>query len=153
MIFTARPITTLNEKKAIFDVRKQVFVQEQGVPENEEYDQFEDTSCHFCLLADQEKIIGTARYRKTLDGVKLERFAILKDFRNQGAGAILLKAVLDNLAQQNELWTKKIYLHAQIQVKNFYFKAGFIGVGDHFFECDIEHQKMVLNKWAFQQRL
>ncbi len=148
MEFYARPILNSEEKKAIFSVRKKVFVEEQAVPENEEYDDYEDSACHFCLLDSSGKVIGTARYRTTTDGLKLERFAILKEYRSQGAGTILLKAVLSDIKAKPEFWQKKIYLHAQLTARNFYFRAGFIGVGDNFFECEIEHQKMVLNKWA-----
>ena len=122
----------------IFEIRNQVFVIEQNVDPNEEYE-FEENSTHF-LLFEKKIPCATARYRKTNKGIKLERFAVLKQYRKKGYGNRILKRILKELKYTDD----DIYLHAQLQVVNFYKKQGFIEIGDVFFEAGIKHYKMVL---------
>jgi predicted GNAT family N-acyltransferase len=121
-----------------FDIRVKVFVDEQGVDKRLEYEH-EDESTHFLALADGVPA-GTARHRQTENGIKLERFAVLPQYRGSGVGESLVKAVLGNVQPTD----KKIYLNAQTQVVNFYAKYGFIPVGNEFEEAGIKHFKMEL---------
>jgi predicted GNAT family N-acyltransferase len=131
-------ITANEHLKQAWAIRKKVFVEEQNCPENIEWE-FEEESTHFLAIYDS-KPCGTARWRKADKGIKLERFAVLKTFRNKNIGANLLKAVLAD-TPINE---GSIYLHAQITAKGFYLKNGFKPIGEHFWEADIEHVKMQL---------
>ncbi|EIM74571.1 N-acetyltransferase GCN5 [Nitritalea halalkaliphila LW7] len=79
-------IQSPEDLKRAFEIREKVFVIEQEVAPEEEYDAFEDSSRHFLALL-EGKAIGTARWRKTENGVKLERFAVLREARNAGAGS------------------------------------------------------------------
>ncbi|MBJ6116688.1 GNAT family N-acetyltransferase [Pontibacter sp. BT310] len=126
--------------KKAFRIREQVFVEEQQVPREAEYDGFEATASHY--LATFEGVpCGAARWRTTDHGVKLERFAVLPDYRNKLVGAEVLKAVLRDVnAEQNG---RKVYLHAQLPAVNFYKRNGFKTEGDMFTECDIQHYKMI----------
>lgn len=124
--------------EAAFAIRKKVFVEEQNVSPEEEYDEFEESSRHFLLFAD-EVPVATARWRKTKDGIKLERFAVLPEFRNAGLGSAILNAVLEEVLPVGG----KIYLHAQVPAMNLYKRAGFAAVGDLFYEAGIPHFKMV----------
>ncbi|MBC5772582.1 GNAT family N-acetyltransferase [Pontibacter sp. KCTC 32443] len=126
--------------KKAFQIREQVFVEEQKVPRDAENDAFEDIANHY--LATCEGVpCGAARWRITDQGVKLERFAVLPDYRNKQVGAEVLKAVLNDVkAEQAD---KKIYLNAQLPAVNFYKRNGFVTEGDMFTECDIQHYKMV----------
>ncbi len=122
----------------VFDIRQRVFVDEQKVSREEEYDEYEDQSMHYMLLVEKQPA-GTARWRFTNDGIKLERFAILPQFRNNGAGSALVKAVLaDVLTHQ-----KMIYLNAQVPAMNLYKRAGFVAEGELFYEANIPHYKMI----------
>jgi predicted GNAT family N-acyltransferase len=103
--------------------------------------EYEDESTHFLAVVDG-KPIGTARWRKTDGGYKLERFAVLQAYRSSGAGAALLKAVLADVPPTDE----NVYLNAQTQVVDFYAKYGFAPVGDEFEEAGIKHFKMELLK-------
>ncbi len=123
--------------EAIFGVRREVFVIEQQVSEEEEYDEFETSSTHL-VASCENRVVGTCRYRNTSDGIKMERFAVLKEFRTRSVGASLLLAALAAVDQN-----KFIYLHAQVQVVGFYKKYGFIQVGERFEEAGIQHYKMV----------
>lgn len=127
--------------KIAFDIRRKVFVEEQHVSQEEEYDQFENSSTHYLVYLDKIPV-GTARWRKTGHGIKLERFAVINDHRNSGAGTAILERVLKDVTSQGQ----QVYLHSQITAINFYLKAGFEIQGDEFTEAGIRHFKMLLPK-------
>lgn len=134
------PFTTSNNElfQQAREIRDVVFIQEQQVEEQDEFDEFEDGSEHF-LMSLNDKAIGTARWRVVGDKVKLERFAVLKEFRGKQHGEELLKAVINSGQNEN----LEMYLHAQLKAIPFYERQGFKKVGDLFVECKIEHYKMV----------
>jgi len=121
-----------------FKIRQKVFVEEQEVSPEEEYDEHEDISRHYLLFVDGQPA-GTARWRFTEKGIKLERFAVLPSFRNAGGGSALLKQILDDVKRQSD----HIYLHAQVAAMNLYSRAGFLPEGDLFYEANIPHYRMV----------
>ncbi len=118
------------------EIRKTVFINEQQVDPEIEYE-FEEEGNYYLLFVD-DKAVATARWRETAKGIKLERFALLREFRNKGLGTILLNEVLEDVKKLN----KPIYLHSQVKAINYYKRAGFKEVGIHFWEADIEHVKM-----------
>ncbi|MCF8367711.1 MAG: GNAT family N-acetyltransferase [Bacteroidales bacterium] len=118
------------------EIRTKVFIEEQNVDPEIEYE-YEEQGNYYLLFYD-ETPIATARWRTTDKGIKLERFALLKEHRNMGLGTILLEKILSDVKKFN----KPIYLHSQVIAKNYYQRAGFVEEGDHFFEADIEHVKM-----------
>ncbi|MCU0441918.1 MAG: GNAT family N-acetyltransferase [Bacteroidia bacterium] len=117
-------------------IRKLVFVMEQGCPESVEWE-FEEESVHYAAFVN-EVMVGTARWRMVNDAIKLERFAILKSFRGQKVGQTLLLKLL----HETESYGLDRVLHAQIEAVPFYLKNGFVAVGPHFWEAGIEHVKM-----------
>jgi len=126
----------------IKEIRYEVFVVEQKVDEAEEYDEFESECPHFLAFLDSLPA-GTARWRQSEKGFKLERFAVLENFRKFGVGSALVKAVLAEVLPISE--GRKIYLHAQVQALPFYQKLGFEPFGDEFIEAEILHRAM---KWV-----
>jgi predicted GNAT family N-acyltransferase len=134
-------ITQAAQMQEALRIREEVFVQEQNVPAEEEYDEFEDSSRHFLALADGQPC-GTARWRFTDKGVKLERFAVLKAFRGQQVGSALVQAVLNDIRATAGTENKLLYMHAQLTAMPLYAKFGFQPVGDMFEECAIQHYKM-----------
>jgi len=125
-------------------IRHQVFVQEQLVSPEDEFDEFEDSSRHFLALQ-KGNPVGTARWRETEKGIKLERFAVSESARGQGVGSALVKVVLsdiqENIPKKEE--NVLLYLHSQITAMELYAKFGFEKVGDKFEECAIQHYKMI----------
>lgn len=117
-------------------IRKEVFIEEQKVDPEIEYE-FEEEGNYYLLFVD-DKPIATARWRETEKGIKLERFALLKSHRNRGFGSELLKTIMKEVVPLQ----KPIYLHAQVPAINYYKRAGFTEVGEHFFEAEIEHVRM-----------
>tara|TARA_B100000902_G_scaffold396832_1_gene458889 strand:- start:1086 stop:1514 length:429 start_codon:yes stop_codon:yes gene_type:complete len=130
--------TDLMEKS--HKIRHQVFVIGQNCPEEIEWE-YEEESIHYLVLKNN-KAVATARYRSTENGYKLERFAVLESERKNGYGKLVLEAIINDLKNYNDL----IYLHAQIQVVNFYKKFGFLKYGKKFEEAGIQHYKMILKE-------
>lgn len=124
------------DRSVAYAIRKAVFIEEQAVDAELEYE-FEDESIHFLATQNQQPV-GTARWRKTEKGIKLERFAVLKSHRNLGVGSALLKAILADVPPN-----AKLYLHAQLQAVPFYQKAGFKTDGAPFEEAGITHFLML----------
>lgn len=119
------------------EIRQKVFVQEQNVAPEIEYDEYEKEASYL-LLFYNELPIGTARWRETEKGIKLERFALLQEFRNKGFGSVLLREILKDVIPLQ----KTIYLHAQVTAVNYYEREGFVKEGDIFVEANIEHYLM-----------
>ncbi len=118
------------------DIRYNVFILEQKVDPAEEYDEFELTANHLLAFIN-DKAVGTCRYRKTEKGFKIERFAVLKEYRLRGVGAKMLEICLDQLPTD-----QKIYLHAQLEAMPLYIKHNFVPYGELFYECNIAHYAM-----------
>ena len=121
----------------VFAIRHEVFVLGQNCPADLERAN-EEESNHFLATVDGEPA-GASRWRKTADGYKLERFAVLDNFRGLGVGQGLVKAVLANLPAD----ANYIYLNSQIPAIGLYEKFGFEKTGPEFTEAGIRHQKMV----------
>ena len=111
---------------------------EQQVPLEIEYDEFEQSATHILARIDNVPV-GTARWRKTEHGQKLERFAVLKSARRKGVGAALVQFVLDQIDDQ-----EIAYLNSQVSAIPFYASLGFEATGGIFYEAGIPHRKMVL---------
>ena len=126
--------------KQIREIRDVVFIEEQAVDPEEEFDDFEASSRHFCGFF-LEKPAGTARWRRTEKGIKLERFAVLKNYRNKGLGRALVAAVLKDVFEDN-FQAEEIYLHAQVHAIPFYESCGFEARGETFSEAGILHRIM-----------
>ncbi|RZJ18824.1 MAG: GNAT family N-acetyltransferase [Acinetobacter sp.] len=128
---------TKEELEKVFAIRKIVFVDEQGCPPELEWEN-EDVSHHFLALSDHQPC-GACRWRKTDNGYKLERFAVLKDFRGQGVGRALIATALDDLPAD----ATYVYLNSQLDAMSLYAKFGFVAEGEQFEEAGIQHFKMV----------
>lgn len=129
-------ITSDEERQQAYSIRYAVFVKGQGVPVEIEMDQFDKQANHVLAILDG-KPVGTARWRTTPQGVKLERFAVLEAYRSRGVGAALVRFILQKVRHES-----KVYLHAQEAVVPFYEKYGFVPVGKPFDEVGIRHRKM-----------
>jgi len=122
-----------------FQVRKEVFVEQQGLPETIVFDNLEEQAMHI-LVRIGDQAIGTARIRfPGARQAKLERMAVLKPFRNMGIGKGIVSFMIENLRRKQ---VEEVVLHAQQEVVEFYRKCGFEQSGSPFWEAGIEHMKM-----------
>jgi predicted GNAT family N-acyltransferase len=124
------------EQKIAWAIRHEVFVIGQNCPEELEWEH-EEESIHYLALLNGEPL-GTARWRETEKGIKLERFAVLASARNKGIGSALVQALTQELSSSGKL----LYLHAQLEAAPLYAKFGFKPKGENFWEAGIEHVKM-----------
>jgi len=133
-------ITTPLQIRASREIRETVFVIEQAVPREIEYDEYETIATHIIATLGG-KPVGTARWRQTDHGQKLERFAVLPPARGKGVGGAMVKFILDLLDREDD-----VYLNSQVSAIKFYTNLGFKAIGDIFYEADIPHRKMILDK-------
>lgn len=130
---------TKRELTQAMAIRRAVFIVEQKIDEAEECDGLDDTSLHFIALGDG-KVIGTARVRfPSPEYAKIERMAVLKEFRRCGVGTGILACVDKELKRRR---VPVAVLHAQITAVPFYESQGYKPVGAHFYEAGREHYKM-----------
>ncbi|BBB71446.1 GNAT family N-acetyltransferase [Bacillus anthracis] len=138
----AQIVQTDEQLRDAFSVRKQVFVKEQQVSaeeEYDEYDEFEETSIHV-VIYDNDVPVGAGRFR-TIDGIgKMERICVLASHRKKGIGKIVMDA-LEAYAKENSL--SKLKLHAQTHAEDFYKKLGYVTNSDVFMEANIPHIVMI----------
>ncbi len=133
-------VETEQELKSAYSLRRTVFVNEQNVPEEIEYDEYDHSALHvICKLGD--RVVGTGRVVFFDDGAKIGRVAVLKEYRKQGIGTIITKKLIA-ISHNNDV--ENVYANVQLIARGFYAKLGFKEVGDIFYEADIKHVKMVL---------
>lgn len=122
--------------EACKQVRRSVFVEEQGVDEVIDFDGMDEACAHLLLMVDGTPV-GTLRIRKTEEGTKLERIAVLKAWRGHGFGSLLVRCGLS-------LVEGAVYLHAQVRSEGFYRSLGFICPDDEiYYEAEIAHRTMI----------
>lgn len=131
----------LDAEQEAYSIRKRVFIEEQGVPEEMELDEYDPSAWHALAYLDSE-CIGTARL-VTLPGSvgRIGRMAVLPIHRRQGIGERLLSALLELSKSQG---ITQLELHAQLSAIPFYEKYGFIAQGDIYDEAGIAHRDMIL---------
>ncbi|MDF9761972.1 putative GNAT family N-acyltransferase [Peribacillus simplex] len=137
----SKRITTENDLKIAFHIRKEVFVEEQGFQLESEFDEFDTLNAlsEHILVYYNEQPVGTGRLR-IVDGLgKLERICILEPYRKFGLGKIIIKT-LEEIAKEMELPLVK--LHGQTQAEGFYKKLGYQTSSDVFMEDGGPHLLM-----------
>lgn len=139
MIHICKVDNDIDLQKA-FAIRDKVFVQGQNVPAHLEHEN-DDIAHHFLATLNGEPV-GAARWRKTENGYKLERFAVLEEARGNGIAKAMIAAVLNDIPKEADY----IYLNAQLDAVPVYEKSGFAKEGPQFEEAGIQHYKMVLVK-------
>jgi predicted GNAT family N-acyltransferase len=132
-------VTSDNELEGAFAVRRQVFVEEQNIPEEIELDEF-DSSALQVVVRDGDKIVATARVRfPSPDTAKIERMAVLPAYRRRGTGRGIISFIIGEMKKQG---INRAVLHAQYAVRDFYRSCGFEETGEPFREAGIKHIEM-----------
>ncbi len=134
-----RLVKTRKELEEVLRLRKTVFVEEQDVPKEIEFDGLDQRLEHVIVRLDG-KTIGCARIRPMNGKVKLERIAILKEQRNKGFGKMLMQYLISHCRQ---IGANEIVIHAQHHLRGFYEDFGFKSKGQPFMEAGIKHIEML----------
>ena len=121
-------------------IREKVFIEEQKVTPQLEWDGMDEEAIHFLVYKD-EKAIGCARAIVIENYMQLGRMAVLKEYRGAGIGSHLIeKAVIT--AKLNQL--SSIHISAQCHAIDFYKKFGFKVTSDIYLDAEIPHRDMKL---------
>jgi predicted GNAT family N-acyltransferase len=124
-------------------IRYQVFIVEQQIPEDEEWDDDDFVAIH-ALVFSNNVAVGTGRLiinEVDESNAKIGRMAVLEKHRSQGYGHAILKKLID---LGKEKGVQVFTLHAQVSAISFYASEGFVSEGSIFDEVNIPHQKMIL---------
>ncbi|MFC3606746.1 GNAT family N-acetyltransferase [Stutzerimonas tarimensis] len=116
-------------------IREQVFIVEQAVPPDLEWDAEDTDAVHF-LAFEGDYAIGTARL---LPDAHIGRVAVLRDWRGMHVGVALMNAVV---AEAERRHMTEQYLTAQVHATRFYERLGFRVVSEEFLEAGIPHVEM-----------
>jgi len=130
------------DRQALREIRRLVFIEEQNVPIELEWDDFDKTATH--LLATDKvsgQPIGTARMVIDPSKISIGRMAVLANYRQQGIGSALLNTLVNLATEQGY---DNIQLSAQTHATEFYHKLGFEQYGGEFLDAGIPHYAMRL---------
>ncbi len=144
--YTVEPANWTADSADLRRVRDAVFVIEQAVPEDEEWDELDAVSQHVIARDPAGQPIGTGRL--TPKGT-IGRMAVVRDWRGRGVGDSILRVLLE-LARTRHF--KTIEIHAQSHAQAFYERAGFEAYGEEFEECGILHRHMRIAIPAWEPR-
>ncbi|MDX3579474.1 MULTISPECIES: GNAT family N-acetyltransferase [unclassified Streptomyces] len=148
-VYTVRVAEDLADREACFAVRKEVFVGEQGVPEDLEYDEHDACAVHLLAVREDGVALGTGRLlfgeaaaaRTGGDPSvgSLGRLAVTREARGLGVGVALVRAVEDAARARG---LTAVDLHAQTQALGFYERLGYTAYGPEDLEAGIPHRSM-----------
>lgn len=128
-----------SDQPALRAVREQVFIVEQKVPEDEEFDDLDPRSVHALAFDAEGRPIATGRLTPEH---KIGRMAVLAEWRGKGVGDAILRVLLE---QARAMGYPELALHSQVHAIPFYAKHGFVAEGAEFDECGIAHRLMRLS--------
>jgi predicted GNAT family N-acyltransferase len=120
---------------AIRRVRHEVFIEEQGVPVQEEFDD-DDPACVHVVVTDDGQAVGTGRLKP--DG-RIGRVAVLKSARGSGVGRAIMAALEEHA---RACGMQRLWAHAQVQALIFYERLGYRVAGETFMEAGIAHREI-----------
>ncbi|MFF7758729.1 MULTISPECIES: GNAT family N-acetyltransferase [Streptomyces] len=137
------------DREACFTVRKEVFVGEQGVPEDIEYDAYDAVALHVLAVREDGTPLGTGRllFGEAAAGKtggdasvgSLGRLAVTQAARGLGVGAALVRAIEDAARARG---LAAVDLHAQTHALGFYERLGYVAYGPEFPDAGIAHRAM-----------
>ncbi|HQW29466.1 MAG TPA: GNAT family N-acetyltransferase [Verrucomicrobiales bacterium] len=136
LLFSIHSVAWESTRCDLLAVRREVFIVEQGVPEEIEIDDYDAVSLHFLAVDTDGVPIGTARL---LPDGRIGRMAVMSRWRRCGVGRSLMMAVIKAARQQGKT---EMHLHAQVHSIGFYESLGFEVCGEEFEEAGILHREM-----------
>lgn len=131
--FRIRPASWTDDGDLIRAIRLQVFVLEQKIPEDLEWDLADANALHLLAFTQKRDAVGTARLEAS---GKIGRLAVMANYRHMGLGSRLL---VELVKIAGEAGLERVYLHAQRSAVAFYERHGFVCEGESFDEGGIEH--------------
>lgn len=136
--FTVSLVSWHDGEPLLRAIREAVFIREQGVPEELEWDEFDEVCRHALALSLSGEAIGCGRI---LPNGHIGRIAVMQPWRNQKVGTALMEALLDEAHSRKY---QQVDVDAQVQAVPFYLNFGFTVVGEQFMDAGLPHIKMTL---------
>ena len=140
MVISCRTVENNDDYKIARHIRTVVFVDEQKVTVEEEFDELDDVSTHILAYLDGEAV-ATARITFFEDRTKLGRVAVLEEFRGLGVGWAIMVFIIEIAREKGK---HPIYGHSQTYAVPFYERLGMKRDGEEFMEARLPHYRMVL---------
>lgn len=128
-----------SDRQRLSQIRRVVFIEEQGVPEELEWDDDDAGAIHLLAVDADDAPIGCARL---LPDGHIGRMAVLQSWRGKGVGSALLQRALDVARAQGHAIVR---LSAQTHAAGFYRRHGFVAEGDAYLEAGIPHLAMKIS--------
>lgn len=138
--FHVRPVTWQEAAAPLAEVRRAVFIEEQGVPEALEWDGADEDALHVLATDDEGRPIGTGRALFHGACAHIGRMAVVKPWRGRGVGRAILEALLAEIDRRG---LERVFLNAQLHAVPFYEKSGFRREGPEFDDAGMPHVRMV----------
>ncbi|MBI5752908.1 MAG: GNAT family N-acetyltransferase [Hydrogenophilales bacterium] len=140
-LYSIRLVTWQAAESQLRIIRTEVFIHEQGVPEELEWDGEDPHAIHVLAMDAGGNPIGTARLLLHGSLAHIGRMAVLPAWRRQGVGAGLLQVLLDTVRQRG---VNGVFLNAQTYAAPFYERFDFVREGEEFLDAGIPHYRMTL---------
>jgi predicted GNAT family N-acyltransferase len=137
-VIVVRPAWGTAELAAAFALRREVFVAEQGVPLDQEYDAHDRTALHL-VAVEGDEVVATCRLVTDRDTAKVGRVAVAAAARRRGIASRLLREAEEHA---RALGARRIALAAQTAAIALYERAGYIAYGEPFVDAGIDHLMM-----------
>lgn len=138
--YSVRLASWRDDRAALQDLRRRVFIIEQHVPESLEWDEADAVCLHALALDAQSKPVGTGRL---LPDGHIGRMAVLREWRGRGVGGAMLEFLIACAWRQGHA---AVHLNAQRHALGFYSRRGFVAHGDEFMDAGIPHRRMMLSR-------
>lgn len=142
-MLTVEWVATRDQLEECFGIRMKVFVEEQKVPQDVELDEYDESpaACRHILVRDGERPVATGRWKVMEEGTaKLQRIAVLREYRSQGVGRLLVQALE---ADAKRCGMRAAVLDGQCAAERFYHRLGYrIESPEPFLDAGIWHVRM-----------
>jgi len=136
MQFTIHPVTWHDAEPLLRAVREAVFIREQGVTAELEWDGLDERSHHILALSNAGQAIGCGRI---LPNAHIGRIAVIPEWRGKKVGTAILEGLL---AYATNKGFPEVDLDAQVHALPFYINFGFVAEGEVFMDANIPHRKI-----------
>lgn len=152
MLIQGKILSYGDDLSEAFQIRRNVFVEEQGIPEDLEFDDIDQEAMHVIVYEttpnrnakgqDDKNAVATGRIFFDGESCKIGRIAVLKEYRNMKYGDFTVRMLMNKAFTSG---INEITLDAQCYAESFYEKIGFHKVGEPFLDTGIPHIKMIIS--------